>query len=158
MHSPTIALTLSTCPPTAARCRHVSPRLFLTVTDAPAAISIWQISPFPASEARWRAVSPHSFRSFSLARHCLDCNRRRTMSVLPSRTEEKRSNVVILAHHSLNVPDLLHLQSCFFLSLSTCNVVWSCQFNKPRPLPRSSAVDIPLDRSNANFRNFNSQC
>ena len=128
MHSPTIALTLSTCPPTAARCRHVSPRLFLTVTDAPAAISIWQISPFPASEARWRAVSPHSFRSFSLARHCLDCNRRRTMSVLPSRTEEKRSNVVILAHHSLNVlrsaalavlllSQLEHVQRCVVMSV-----------------------------------------
>ncbi len=38
--SPTIALTDATWPPTAARCRQVSPRLFLTVTEAPAAISI----------------------------------------------------------------------------------------------------------------------
>ena len=157
MHSPTIALTPSTCPPTAARCRHVSPRLFLTVTDAPAAISIWQISAFPASEARWRAVSPHSFRSFSLARHCLDCNRRRTMSVLPSRTEEKRSNVVILAHHSLNVLDLLHLQSCSFLSLSTCNVVWSYHVSSTSHA-LSGEAQLLTYRRTAAIQGLNSQC
>ena len=92
---PTMVLQASTCPPTEARCRHVSPRLLRTVTEAPAALSMWHISALPASAAKCSAVSPHSFLALSRARNCLVCRRRWTTSALPSRTAENRSKVVI---------------------------------------------------------------
>ena len=57
-------------------------------------------APFPASAARCKAVSPHSFLSFSLALHAFDCSSRLTTSTLPSLTEENRSKVVMALIYS----------------------------------------------------------
>lgn len=119
---PTIILQASTWPPTEERCRHVSPRLLRTVTEAPAALSMWHISALPASAARWSAVSPHSFLALSRARNCLVCSRRWTTSAFPSLTAENKSKVVILYKILLKLPSrrLLRMATCACVDLKLC--------------------------------------